>query len=218
MGSVPSTPHGVVLTTRLCALHAHEGPIHGTRGSTVRTPPCEGEDAWPASRDPSVRFLGRTHRGCGPLRVQLRARGQRVGIFLCVLEGKLSTSGDPIRRPRGRVSSTAHTVVSTRGPCALNYARSGPHSRAAHPQAHTEWASWAGRPHRTWRGSHQPAVRIQLHPEGSPLLGPQLGMEGSPPQYACPQLCTKDPTRGPCTLNHARSGSPHHKAVCPQLP
>ena len=111
-----------------------------------------------------MRFLGRTHRGCGPLRVQLRARGQRVGIFLCVLEGKLSTSGNPFvcseRSPLAdpwavclqpliqwfppavHAPSTMHGAVPTRVQRTLKHTRNGPHELGvltAHGGDPTSW-------------------------------------------------------------------------------
>lgn len=114
-----------------------------------------------------------------------------VGIFLCVLEGKLSTKWGPHSQTRGRVSSTAHTfsfhprsmcpqlctqeAVPTRVQRTLKHTRNGPHGLGVLT---------------AWRGSHQPAVRIQLHPEGSPLPGPSTG-HGRIPTTVCmpPTVC-----------------------------
>ena len=148
-GHVPSTEHGVVVTTRLCALNSHEGSPH----------------SWAAR--------------------------SKLGTERSPLVGHGPSNGHGGVPTPGRVPSTAHTVVPTCGPCTLNRARRGPHSRAARLQAHTERSPLAGRGPSTAHGG----VRTR----GACALGNAQTV----------------PTRRPGVLTFTRRGL-HRRAARPQ--
>ena len=106
--------------------------------------------------------------------------------------------------PAGHAPSTAHEAVPTRVRRALKHTRKGPHC--------------LGVLNHTLRGPPAAGGAPSTVPRGVPTHGPSTGHEGVPSVVRglnCPHGLS---TRGPCALNHARSGSPHHKAVRPQLP
>ena len=98
--------------------------------------------------------------------------------------------------PQRCVSSTAHAVVPTDGPCTLNHTWSRPHWCAV-PLKHTRKGSHElGILNRPWRSPHPQALCPQQHPDGFPLVGPQLDMQGSPPQYAPSPVHKESPLKG----------------------
>ena len=163
MGCAPSTVHGVVLTTRLCALNSHEGSTHGPRALN-----------W-AQRGPHSQTPG----SC---------------VFNCSRSGSHPQSMRPqLRREQSPLACSA-------------------------PSAHTEGASWAARPHPHMEGTPPAGRAPSTAHRGVPTPGPSTGHGGVPTAVPVPSTEHQGvPTRGPCALNHARSGSPHHKAVRPQL-
>lgn len=180
----------------------------------------------------------------------------------------------PTRGPRALKWAQRHPHSQTHGPCVFtDHACSGRHHKdvhpqllmqwlhpqAMHPQPHMEQAplmcrapssthrrglmGW--RPHPHTERTPPAGLAPSTIPEGFPLVGPQLDMEGSPPQYApstvhkgsplvghaplttrgvvvlTTRLCTLNshegrPTFGPHTFSWAQRG-PHLQAMGPQL-
>lgn len=119
VGSAPSTAHEVVLTTRLCALHAHEGRPHSSAiGPQPRT---EGSPL--AGSAPSTGHGGVPTRGIRSL------KNTQMGPYWWVWRPNPHMERTP---PVGRAPSTAHRGVPTRGPC-VHRALRGLHSRAVRP-------------------------------------------------------------------------------------
>ena len=113
-----------------------------------------------------------------------RASRSKLGTERSPLVGHGPSNGHGGVPTPGRAPSTAHTVVPTCGPCTLNRARRGPHSRATRLQAHTERSPLAGRGPSTGHGGvrtrgacalgnaqtgpYSRARRPHPHTEGSP--------------------------------------------------
>lgn len=113
-----------------------------------------------------------------------RASRSKLGTERSPLVGHGPSNGHGGVPIPGRAPSTAHTVVPTCGPCTLNRARRGPHSRATRLQAHTERSPLAGRGPSTGHGGvrtrgacalgnaqtgpYSRARRPHPHTEGSP--------------------------------------------------
>ena len=147
VGSVPSTAHGVVLTTRLCALHAQEGRPHSPAiGPQLRT------EGVPTGEPHPVNLPRRTT--CGPRALNCaprRALKKRTDASLLGGSTSSLTKGALLA---GRARSTARGGVST---CAV----------LAGPETRTE-GSPVVRPHLPRRGPHPRAGRPHLHTDGSP--------------------------------------------------
>lgn len=172
-GHVPSTAHAVVPTTRLCA------PKRSRSGSHPRAvrPRTHTEGFQLAGHTPSTAHgVVLTTRLCALNSHEGRphswATSSQLGTERFPLADPWAVCLHPCTQwspPQRCVPSSAHAVVPTRRPWALNWAR-----RASHPRT--------GAFNCTRSGPHLRAVRPQPHTEGTPLSGhwPSTGHGGVP--------------------------------------
>lgn len=172
-GHVPSTAHAVVPTTRLCA------PKRSRSGSHPRAvrPRTHTEGFQLAGHTPSTAHgVVLTTRLCALNSHEGRphswATSSQLGTERFPLADPWAVCLHPCTQwspPQRCVPSSAHAVVPTRRPWALNWAR-----RASHPRT--------GAFNCTRSGPHLRAVRPQPHTEETPLSGhwPSTGHGGVP--------------------------------------
>lgn len=216
-GFAPPNAHAVVPTRRPCTLE-HTQRDFNSRATHLQphTELSSPQDCAPSTPMKGVptrgpRALNWAQRGShsqthGPC-VFIRARSGRHHKDVCPqaltqwfpLAGHGPSIGHGGLPTRGLVPSTAHAVVPTCGPCALNRTRRGLHSPAIGPQLGTEgsrpmvldsWRtlqmgpySWAWCPHPHTEGT-PPAGRLPSTAHGVVLtnrtLRPQLPRRASP--------------------------------------